>query len=213
MTQQIPEHPLFRLPGGALGAHAYLASLPSPTASGLEERIRALELERAASGFLSRYACLFDSKDLDGLMALYSDDCVLVNTSGTYVGTPAIRGLQEADMPKTEISFHRFANILVREDPAATDMTWVAAYMYNLAIRGEEPYGTVGTILAALRGDVPDLRATAVRITIDSRHTLEPKLVPRGDAGPYAASQTSSYELTGQPPRFPASRAALGDGR
>jgi hypothetical protein len=210
MTQRIPEHPLYRLPGGALGAHAYLASLPRKAPASPEDRIKALELERAAADFLSRYAYFFDSKDLDGLMALYGEECILVNTNGTYVGTAAIRGLQEEDTPKTEVSFHRFANILVREDPA-DGTAWVAAYMYNLAIRDEEPYGTVGTILASLHGEPPELRATSIRITIDSRHTVTPKLVPRGTSGPHAASEASSFDLIGQLPRFPASRVPAGE--
>lgn len=210
MTQQFSEHPLYRLPGGALGAHAYLASLPRTAPASLEERIQTLERERAATDFLTRYAYFFDSKNLNGLMGLYDDDCVLVNTNGTYAGAAAIRGLQEEDIPKTEISFHRFANVLVRDDADGT--TWVAAYMYNLAIREEEPYGTVGTILASLRGQAADLRATSIRITIDSRHTLTPKFVPRGTPGPHAASQATSFELTGQPPRFPASLAPTAAG-
>jgi len=211
MTQQIPEHPLYRLPGGALGAHAYLAALPRKAPASVEDRIKALELEHAAGDFLSRYAYFFDSKNLGALMELYDDDCVLVNTNGTYAGRAAIHGLQKEDIIKTEISFHRFANILVREDPA-DGTAWVAAYMYNLAIRDQEPYGTVGTILASLSGEVVAPRATSVRITIDSRHSVTPKFVPPGTAGPYAAAATSSYDLTGQPPRFPDGNLAAGKG-
>jgi ketosteroid isomerase-like protein len=180
------------------------ASASVKTEQSAEERLAYLELERDAREFLAKYSYYFDGKNLEGLMTLYTPDCVLVNTAGTYAGIEAIRRMQEGDMPKTTVSFHHFNNIIVVVDDINTRTAYVTAYMYNLAIRDDEPYGTVGTVVFCLKdGGDGTLKASAVRIAIDSRHSFTPKFVPPGEAGPNAASVETSYDLVGQRPRFP----------
>jgi len=196
---------LGRFPVEVLGAHVFAARAAPPALDSSERRLERLELELEARTFITRYSYFFDGKDLEGLMTLYAPDCVLVNTAGTYVGIDAIRRMQEGDIGRTAISFHHFNNPLVVVEDVKTRTAYVTAFMYNLAVRDDEHYGTVGTVVFGLKGQ-PDgsLKATAIRIAIDSRHTFQPKFVPAGDPGPHAASSTSSYDLVGRRPRFPA---------
>jgi len=195
---------LDRFPATVLGAHVAAGLTARPTTRSDGERLARIELELEARAFLSKYAYFFDAKDLEGLMTLYADDCELVNTAGTYTGARSIRDMQAADMPKTEISFHHFSNVVVAIDSLENREVYVTAYMYNVAIREEEPYGTIGTVVFCLRG-VSDggLKATAIRIAIDSRHSFNPKFVPSADPGPYASSSINAYDLVGRKPRFP----------
>lgn len=83
---------LYELPRGLLGAHTKLASWRSEKpVDRLEDRVASLEVELAARDLLNQYAYFYDAKDLDGLMRLYSEDCVVVNRRGTYIGPAAIR--------------------------------------------------------------------------------------------------------------------------
>lgn len=198
------EELLVRFPVEVLGAHVAAAKARPVSAGSPEERLARLELENDAKAFITKYSYFFDGKDFEGLMTLYAADCVLVNTAGTYVGIDAIRRMQEGDIGRTQISFHHFNNPMVVIEDLTSRTAYVTAFMYNLAVRDDEHYGTVGTVVFCLKGQVDgSLKATAIRIAIDSRHTFTPKFVPVGDPGPHAASKRSSYDLVGRLPRFP----------
>jgi hypothetical protein len=195
---------LARFPVSVLGAHIAAARADRRAEFSIQERLERLEIESEARAFIAKYSYFFDGKDLEGLMTLYGDDCVLVNTAGTYVGKDSIRHMQEGDIGRTTISFHHFDNPIVVVEDIKKRSAYVTAYMYNLAVRDDEHYGTVGTVVFCLEADVNGvMKATAIRIAIDSRHTLTPKFVPVGDPGPHAASRQSSYDLVGRLPRSP----------
>jgi ketosteroid isomerase-like protein len=196
---------LGRFPVEVLGAHVFAARAAAPATGSSEERLARLELEADARAFITKYSYFFDGKDLENLMTLYAPDCVLVNTAGTYIGADAIRRMQEGDITRTTISFHHFNNPLVVIENVKTRTAYVTAFMYNLAVRDDEHYGTVGTVVFCVKGRADGyLEASAVRIAIDSRHTFQPKFVPAGDPGPHAASPHTAYDLVGSRPRFPA---------
>jgi ketosteroid isomerase-like protein len=205
MNKNKSESLLERFPVAVLGAHVAAARAAKPASGSAEERLAQLELEAEARAFITKYSYFFDGKDLEALMTLYASDCVLVNTAGTYVGIDAIRRMQEGDIGRTAISFHHFNNPLVVIEDLKSRTAYVTAFMYNLAVRDDEHYGTVGTVVFCLKGQADgSLKASAIRIAIDSRHTLQPKFVPIGEPGPHAASGRSSYDLVGRKPRFPA---------
>ncbi len=201
MSQSQPKT-LNDLPRSVLGGHVVIAQHVRPSSAGtLEERIRLLELDRDARQFVASYAIYYDAKDLAALMALYADDAVLVNSSGTYAGAKTIEAIHSEDFPLTEISFHHLNNVSVGV-PNEDGSLWVAAYMYNLAVRDGEHYGTVATIIFRLREVDGRLCAAECRIAIDSRHTLTPKLMVL-QSNPLATEASTSAELVGSIPRYP----------
>jgi ketosteroid isomerase-like protein len=202
MTSAAPRT-LGDLPISVVGGHAEIATLAArgSVAASLEARIQALELEQKARLLVASYAYFYDAKDLDALMALYADDATLVNSSGTYIGKATVEAIHREDLPLTEISFHHLNNVVAAIDQGA-GTAWASAYMYNLAIRDGAAYGTVATIVFALRHTNDGYRIVACRIAIDSRHNLDPRKMVL-TANKLASVPKTSAELVGVTPRFP----------
>ena len=202
MTDPAPRT-LGDLPISVVGGHAEIAKLAAqgPVGGSLERRIQALELDQKARVLVASYAYFYDAKDLEDLVALYADDATLVNSSGTYVGKQTIEAIHRADLPLTEISFHHLNNVVAAVDQSA-DSAWASGYMYNLAIRDGEAYGTVATIVFALRNTDDGYRIVECRIAIDSRHNLDPRKMVLV-ANKLATAPRTSAELVGVTPRFP----------
>ena len=202
MTSAAPRT-LGDLPISVVGGHTEIAKLAAHGSVGgnLERRIQALELEQKARLLVASYAYFYDAKDLEDLMALYADDATLVNSSGTYIGKETIEAIHREDLPLTEISFHHLNNIVVAIDQSA-GTAWASAYMYNLAIRDGAAYGTVATIVFALRDTDDGYRIVECRIAIDSRHNLDPRKMVLV-ANKLATVPKTSAELVGVTPRFP----------
>jgi ketosteroid isomerase-like protein len=202
MTSAVPRK-LGDLPISVVGGHAEIAKLAARASAGatLESRLEALELDRQAHLLVASYAYFYDAKDLAALMALYADDATLVNSSGTYIGKQTIEAIHREDLPLTEISFHHLNNVVAAIDQGA-GTAWASAYMYNLAIRDGAAYGTVATIVFALRHAGDAYRIVECRIAIDSRHNFDPRQMVL-TANKLATVPRTSAELVGVTPRYP----------
>jgi len=188
-------HSIVDMPRSIFGAHVGL--LPDRAqlrSSSVEERLSRLELLVAGQDILSRYAYLYDAKELDALLALYAEDATLINSSGTYAGLLAIRAAHEADLPRTNYSFHHFTTISVTG--AGPDMC-VSAYLYNMAAREDQPYGTVASVIFRLVLVHDVWKIVEARIALTARHALAPIGFKPAGAPPYATGDRTSSELIG----------------
>jgi ketosteroid isomerase-like protein len=164
---------LFELPRTLLGFHVWIAKNPPRSRGDVEDRLHVLEIDAAARRVLYRYAYCYDAGDIDGLMDIYTDDCVLVNRRGTFVGRDAIRSTYDLQIAERHVAFHHLANIDVR--PAARrDEAWATAYIHNLAVRDGNAGGTMASAVFHLRREPDAWRVCEIRIAISNQHGFVP---------------------------------------
>jgi ketosteroid isomerase-like protein len=165
---------LYELPRSLLGAHTKLASWrPEKPGEALEARVVRLEVELAARDLLNRYTYFYDAKDLDSLMRLYSDDCVVVNRRGTYVGPAAIRANYQYSIESSRLSFHNATNVQVAVAPGGSE-AWLTAYLYAIHIRTEGPAGIAATCVFHIAKRPDQFKIIESRIVVSDRHLLGP---------------------------------------
>jgi len=87
----------------------------------VEQRLQRLEDEQAVRDLLAQYAFSYDSSDVDGVMALFMDDAVLVNARGTFTGRQAIDDNYRWVNAQRSAGFHFITNTLVRVDPGGRE--------------------------------------------------------------------------------------------
>jgi ketosteroid isomerase-like protein len=93
------------------------ARRPAKRPAGLAERVERFEQEAAIRDLLHAYAYCYDGNDLEGAVAVFHPDCVLVNPRGTYVGSEAIRRNYRYLLSVRRFSFHQLSNIVIRLSP------------------------------------------------------------------------------------------------
>lgn len=99
----------------------------------LEQRLQRLEDEQAVRDLLVQYGFCYDSSDLDGLMALFAEDAVLVNSRGTFVGSKAIEENYRWINAQRQASFHFITNAQVRVGDGGRE-AWATAYFQSWAM-------------------------------------------------------------------------------
>ena len=178
--QQFPSFPLEK---SMWSIHHGLVRMPLSKGQTLEERIRLLEEDLAVRDLLARYTYCYDGDDVDGLMTVFHDDCVLVNPRGTYIGKEAIRRNYEYLISRRKFVFHYAPNVAVRlfDD---CQQAWMTAYLYAIGVsHGGQLYGTGGTYADHLVKVDGEWKTTERRITSNFRHVLSPE-PPGSDAPP-----------------------------
>lgn len=188
---------LYDFPRSLLGAHLRLAGVaPHRSRGELEARVRLLEAERAARELVHAYVYAQDAKSLDDLLALYTEDAVLVNSFGTWAGLEAIRVSHEYDASRNDCSFHHVTTGTVTVGDSA-DEAWLCGYLYNFAEREGLTYGTLATCLFHLRESEDGWRVAECRTASTGRHSLQaaPPLPRAGRPAP--SRPETSIELVG----------------
>ena len=99
----------------------------------VEQRLQRIEDEQAVRDLLAQYAFSYDSADVDGVMALFADDAVLVNARGTFAGKQAIDDNYRWVNAQRQAGFHFITNTLVRVDPGGQE-AWLTAYFQSWAV-------------------------------------------------------------------------------
>lgn len=172
--------------------YALVATTPRPRPATLEERLELVEAELAARDVLNRYACFYDAKDVDGLMAVFHPECVLVNPRGTYVGHDAIRENVAWAMAHTDVTFHMTPNTTVRvgEDRRSA---LVVSYLLAVAARkgAERVNANASSYVARVVLHEGEWVIRAFRIT-----TNVPMLLPVRPAGPVPPCPTPTDATT-----------------
>ncbi len=115
----------------------WMASQEPHKPDSLEERIALIEAERDVRDLLTRYVYNWDARDLQGCVAMFTEDARLITTRGTYEGRDAIRanyeGMALGKQPgEGEGSLHRPVNVLVRVEPGLQE-AWLTAYWHVMA--------------------------------------------------------------------------------
>lgn len=162
---------LYQLPRQLLGTHVWNVRDRRPSRAELAERIARLEIESWGRQLANQYAYCYDAGDLEGMMEIYSDDCVLVNRHGTFIGVDAIRDNYRQAIGGRTTSFHHVNNVQVRPSSDGSE-AWVTAYIHCLTVKEGQPGGSVATCVFRIRryGDV--WRISDARMAVSGQHTF-----------------------------------------
>lgn len=189
---------LYDLPRTLLGFHVQLAR-NTPRADSMEDRLRILEVEAAARRLLNRYAYAYDAGDVDAMMSIYSDDCVLINNKGTYQGAAAIRANYEYAVAERALAFHLLGDVEVQSSDDRTE-AWVTGYLHNLAVRWGNAGGTMATCVFHIRDINGEWKVVESRIVISNQHSFAPPHArPVVGTPPVPTSSASVADLFDEP--------------
>lgn len=103
--------------------------------------------ELALRDLMARYAYTWDQGDLDGLMAFFTNDCVITYPHGTVSGSAAIRANYEQMVRDTPRRHHLICNVVVRLSEGRSE-GWLTAYFYALLEPQGAPARTVSGLIA-----------------------------------------------------------------
>ena len=166
---------LYELPRTLLGFHVAQTEPPQPPAASLEDRLARLEARAEISTLLNRYAYCYDAGDIENMMSIYSADCVLVNGSGTFIGTDAIRSNYEQAILARMVSFHHLADVeITLSDDVAEG--WATGYLHNMAVRDGNPGGTMASCVFHLRKADSGWQVAECRIAVTNQHSYGPPM-------------------------------------
>jgi ketosteroid isomerase-like protein len=185
---------LTELPRGLLAFHAWLAMRERPTEQALAKRVARLEAELEVRDLLNRYAYCYDAKDIDALMSIYSEDCVLVNHRGTYNGRAAIRANYSAAMDASQLSFHNLTNLQIGISPDLGE-AWATGYLYTVSVTEDGPWAAAATCVFHLQRREGRYVAVESRIHVSSRHSLGPEPKQSSLERPTPTESATSEEL------------------
>lgn len=183
--------------GAMWSVHHALAREPRARGKTTAERIRLLEEERAVKDLLVRYTYFYDGADLDGVMSVFHDDCVLINPRGTYAGKDAIRRNYAFLISLSRVVLHFAPNVLVRFTKSGKE-AWMTAYYYGIAATPEHKLlatgGTYADHLVKVKGD---WKIDHRRITYNLRNTLDPDPPGAFPGAPAPTRKQSSRDIVG----------------
>ncbi len=162
-----------------------------PAAGGsLQERLQRIEDEQAVRDLLAQYAFSYDSGDVDGVMALFTDDALLVNARGTFSGRQAIDDNYRWVNAQRRAGFHFTANSIVRVE-AGGRQAWLTAYFQSWAVDlTAERRALLGTYAMRLVKPDGSWKIAGCRITSDISTGQQPGPPPSLSA-PDAPAPTS----------------------
>jgi ketosteroid isomerase-like protein len=185
---------LYELPRKLLGFHAMLAFRTRPSRAALEERVAALEAESQIRNLLNRYAYGYDGDDLDHLKQIYSDDCVVVNRHGTFIGPEAIRANYQRGVNARAVSFHHLSNIEIALEPS-NDEAWVTGYIYNLTVKDGTAGGAMASCVFHVRRTGGVWLVHECRVVVTNQHDFLPRAARESNKKPVPTKPQTVAEL------------------
>ena len=189
--------PRLDLLGPMWNIHHGVARAPRKGDTTLRERLQMVEEEAAVKDVLTRYTYFYDGADLDGVMSVFHDDCMLINPRGTYIGKDAIRRNYAFLISLSKIVLHFATNVMVRFKDDAEE-AWMTAYYYGVAATPDsELIATGGTYADHLIKVKGDWKIIERRITYNLRHTLSPAPPGRMAGAPVPTRKQSSRDILG----------------
>jgi ketosteroid isomerase-like protein len=185
------------LRGPMWSIHHTVARTSRELGTTLQERLERVEEELAIKDLLTRYTYFYDGADIDGVMSVFHDDCVLINPRGTYVGKDAIRRNYAFLISLSKIVLHFATNAMVRFAKDGEE-AWMTAYYYGVAATPDGKLiatgGTYADHLVKVKGDWKIIER---RITYNLRHTLSPAPPGRMPGAPIPTKKESSRDIVG----------------
>ncbi|SEJ66365.1 SnoaL-like domain-containing protein [Sphingobium sp. AP50] len=174
-----------------------------PRTAGLsKEDIAILDHEEAeVLDAFKRYHYLYDSRDLDGVVARFTDDCVLVNPRGTYIGKDAIRENYEYLINRPRFFIHYGTNTLVRFEPGMEEAWLGAFYQAAIILPDKSSYTGCGTYMKRLHKRTGEWRVFEARITGNHRfdHMVGPGAPSSPPPGTFPKKSGDLIEETARP--------------
>jgi ketosteroid isomerase-like protein len=164
---------LYEIPRSLLSMHVALVRRPRPQAKDLETRVARLEAVNDIQRILHQYAYSYDAGDIEAMMEIYSDDCVLINGSGTYAGAEAIRANYVDAISARETAFHHLADVEIATSEDVRE-AWATGYLHNLAVRDGNAGGTMASCVFHLRRLDEDWKVIECRIAVSNQHGYLP---------------------------------------
>lgn len=185
------------LRGSMWNVHHAVATTPRPRGATAAARLALLEEEAAVRDLLNRYTYFYDGADVDGVMSVFHDDCVLVNPRGTYVGREAVRRNYAFLISLSKIVLHLAPNAVVRIGSDAKS-AWMTAYYYGIAATPDgKLIGTGGTYADRLVKVKGEWKIIERRISYNFRHTLDPQAPGLNPPPPTPTRAESSRDIIG----------------
>jgi ketosteroid isomerase-like protein len=164
---------LYDLPRSLLSLHVALSRRRRPQPGDLESRVARLEAVNDIMRLLHQYAYSYDAGDIDAMMEIYDDECVLVNGAGTFAGTEAIRTNYLQAIAARETAFHHLADVEIATSDDVTE-GWATGYLHNLAVRDGNAGGTMATCVFHVRRNGEIWRVLECRIAVSNQHGYGP---------------------------------------
>jgi len=106
-----------------------LARRPAPRETDDARTLRRLRDELAIRDAFTHYHYFYDAGDADAIAELFTEDAVLVNPRGTYVGRAAIRDNYGFLVSRPGPVFHYATNVLVRLDDDGRS-AWLTSFLW-----------------------------------------------------------------------------------
>jgi ketosteroid isomerase-like protein len=172
-----------------------LAARPRCVDQTPEGRALVLHEEAEVIDLFRRYHFHYDAGNVDAVMELFTDDCVVVNPRGTYIGPAAIRSNYEFLTGRRFFIQHFGTNHLVRFEEGMQE-AWLGAFYYSIVIYGTgKAFAVGGTYLDRLRKESDgQWRIFEQRITGNYRTPVPPAELRKGNP-PTPTSTRSSEDL------------------
>lgn len=139
MTDPVTPVGVFRQTARTGPAWGVILEQISGSSSG-EAPLEGVRDELAVRQLLALYAYALDQCDVDGMMRLYADNCVITNPRGTFSGKEAIRRDFESRVSKDDRRLHLWTNVVVRlsddlQEGVVTAYFWAMLQRASMAPR------------------------------------------------------------------------------
>ncbi|AKS32115.1 nuclear transport factor 2 family protein [Mycolicibacterium goodii] len=137
---------LKQLGNTVFGPFVQIAQAKPTRAATLEASLGRLEDELAIRDAFGRYHYFYDCGDADSVANLFTEDAVLVNPRGTYIGRAAVKRNYEFLMSRSGPVFHYATNVTVRVSESDPDQAHSTAFLWCVHSTGEDDRGRATTI-------------------------------------------------------------------
>lgn len=109
-----------------------------------EATLDRLNAESAVDSLFRSYHNFYDANDLERVLSLFSNDCVVINPRGTYIGKESIRRNYAYLMGRRDFVMHYGTNPLIRFDDASFKTGWLSAFYLAVSFQKDGPMWAVG---------------------------------------------------------------------
>lgn len=166
-------------------------------AVGRSERRHDISDELALRDLQTRYVVALDSGDLETIMSLFTEDAVMINPRGTWIGREAIHSDFEAVVATTRLRFHTFTNTAVRVLNDGHE-AWMTAYNTALLVsRDDELTAVAATTAERLTREHRGWQIAERRVTVNIAYELVAKPFTRRSGWPEPSRRETSTDLIG----------------
>ncbi len=130
--------------GGMWDQFVRLAAEPRGAGVPPERRLALLDAEADVIDLFRRYHSFYESNEIERVLDLFSDDCVVINPRGTYAGKDAIRANYAYLIARRRFVIHYGTNPMVRFENDDFTQGWLTAYYFSVSLSTAGAMWSVG---------------------------------------------------------------------